>query len=364
MADSGITTTVVVVPEAPGSELVELDPFWSPIAIGNGRIWISGRVAPEAAINRIEWRVNSGAWRESVGELGSLEQFGFYITGDSPSSWGTVEVSEVTQPTGTYFSTFQVEERPRMVTAESLVLAEAPDLATVASTSQMWYYDEVEKRLFFSTEGHVLPGETLAIIDPIFNHGSNYLIEIQAVDTLDQEVTVVTEIFVWPYEVRNYVDRYLRVLLPSWAVDSRAAKKWYILLAKQLADKYAMMTDCIAQSQIDHATWSLGMWEDQLGVPSVAGLTINQRRELLHLRRKADLSRKGLIDAVRAVVPDLAITATYDEFRIDIKISGAPNLAIRRAIEQIVTERKPIGVRVVVSYGQFIAGVSLAGDSL
>lgn len=364
MSESGIVTTTVVVPELPGSELVELDNFWRPGAVGNGRIWISGRVAPEREINGIQWRVNGGAWRPAVEALESTDHFGFFVTGDSPSDWGTQLITEVTQPVGTYFSTLQVEEKPTLAIADSVVLAEVGSLAAVASTAQTWYYDEVEKRLYFSTTGDTLPAEAIAIIDPVFAHGLNYSVEVQVIDTLDQEGLIVVEEFTWPYQVRNYVDRYLEVLLPSWAQDSIVARKWYILLAKQLADKYAMMTDCIAQFQINLATWSLGMWEDQLGVPTVNGLTIDQRRELLNLRRHADLSRRGLIDAIRAVVPDLTINATYDEFRIDIKIHGAPNAALRRAIEQIIGERKPIGVRVVVSYGQFIAGVSLAGDTL
>src|SRR5678810_361511 len=92
--------------------------------------------------------------------------------------------------------------------------------------------------------------------------------------------------FTWAYQIRNYVDRYLNNVLPDYAVDDPAWRKLYTLLAKQAADKYSLLDDCVTQYFINYTSWGIGMWEDQIGLPTIPGLPLETRRQLLNARRK------------------------------------------------------------------------------
>lgn len=365
MANSVVSTTSLIVPSSTISELVELDAFFRPGSVGNGRMWISGVVKPGRTVAGIRYNINNAGWVTVSGTVEENQPFGFYITGNEPSDWATTRITELYQPTATYFTTLQVNEKPKIVTVDSVFAQPVANLAALeASSGTVWYWDEQLKTLYLKTPGDALPLEVIAIIDPIFEQGTNYSILVQVIDEFTQEIDIFNEEFIWPYQVRNYVDRYLRNLLPTYAQDDPYMRKLYTLYAKQAADMYSMIDDCVAQFLIDFTTWGVTMWESQLGVLTVPSLNLQTRRDILRARRVVTSTREEFFNAILSIAPNAVITELYDIFRVDIKLTGVVDPALRNQLEAIIQQKKPAGVRVVVSYGQFIAGISLAGDSL
>jgi hypothetical protein len=360
MAYSPVATISFDVPETNPLKTFTMNPFWNPTSPGNGRLWVSGYQGPTPFETvEIYYFINGVEYFGTVTEVD--KPWGFFITGDSPSPWGTVDVTEVFEESD-YYYTYQVEELPSIVKLNGEVI---PKVLTVSdfTDSPAWAYDSVSQILYFKNfEG--FPIDTVqAIIDPVFLQGENYSIRIEARTSLET-VELIDETIMWPYQVRDYVTRYLKYLLPTYAKDSPAMRKIYTVLAKQAADRLIWFDDVVSQFFIDFTTWSIDMWEDQVGALTVPSVHLDQRKALVKSRRLISSSRKEFYDALLAVSPNISVSHDYDSYRVDIKLSGAPNPALRRALEKVIQEKKPVGIRVVVSYSQFIAGISLAGDSL
>lgn len=340
--------------------------MFMPTSVGNGRIWLSGVQGNLFTGSQLEimWKVNDHPW-VSEGELKENSSWGFYVTGDSPSPWGTVDVLDIEQPLGpgSYFST-EMEDRPKYVTFNGEYGLEVSTLVDLTDESNVWYYDSSEHILYFNTAGNTDPVNVQALIDPIFEQGITYRLQVKVRDELAVETVLIDHTFIWAYAVRDYVTRYLDYLMPSYAKSSPGMRKIYIVLAKQAADKYVWFDDVVAQWFLDFTTWGIDFWEYELGILTIPSLTLEQRRALLKARRLTDSSREAFYAAILEVAPNATFSQDFDTYRLDIRLSGTPDPALRRALEKIIQEKKPVGIRVVVSYGQFISGLSLAGDSL
>jgi len=380
MAESTLITTTLVIPSPSAEALINLNEFFRPGVVGNGRVWVSGSIENNSAINAMEYQVNDRDWIRVTGPLSAFDKFGFYITGDAPSDWGTQSITEFTQeidgawalgvigavPIDDYFVTTQVREIPvYVVDGSGNYYVKVGSVAEMGLFDRAWFWDELTNTFYFRTaDGLPPPAPLNVIIDPIFEQGNEYTVRIRVQATDNSYSLLMEQVFDWPYQVRNYVDRYIRNLLPTYAQDDPYLRKIYTVYAKQMADSYASLDDCIAQFLIDFTTWGLPLWEKQLGIPSIPSLSIDTRRSLLKARSNPDSTRAGFFDAITSIAPGVVITESYEQYRIDVRIVGVVDVALRRALEEIIEQRKPAGIRVVVSYGQFIAGISLAGDSL
>jgi uncharacterized protein DUF2313 len=343
--------------------VITMRPFWRPGGVGNGRIWLAGTVDPTSPdITSIQWRINSSEWVDGYDAVAAGEEFGFFVTGDAPSEWGTATFTGAwAQPTGTYY-TMALDTEPKFIRMDGARVGRVDDVGDLVDNELHWLWDD--GTLYLRTIGDVTPGIAQALTDPIFARGTIYHVEVQATDVVAGTATLVDETFIWQYETDNNIDRMMKLILPGTLTDSAFGRALYKAYAREMADLVIFYEDLSAQFNPATATWALGMWEDMMGIATRPNLSFDDRRGFINSRRSLDPTKTGFYQAVTAVAGSIEITDRYSEYRIDLRLTTADDDQLRSAVERLIDEKKPVGILVNVNYSAFRAGISKAGDSL
>ena len=197
-----------------------------------------------------------------------------------------------------------------------------------------------------------------------FEQGRAYHVEVivQSGGLID---VLFDDIAIWPSRQHDLMGGW-ELFIPEWIRGSQMAGVVWDAMAAEQADMYAMLDDLQAQSDPLIATWGLPVWEEIVGIAtSSTNRTLAQRRAAVWARRVlTDGTRADFFSVIRAFL-DLnpVLTDSYGDTRVDIRL-GTGNQDFRRIIEAVVGSAKPVGLQTVVTYGQFRAGVSKAGDPL
>lgn len=340
---------------------VNLDPFWRPGSAGNGRVWIRGTTS--VPLQEVQWQVNDSDWITVRTNVLAGDTLTFPITGDGPSEWGTTDVVHIAQHVNGYYYSTEPMTEPVFVHIDGQRVPRVLSLIDLDGTAAGWYYSG--ETLYFSTIQNNMPDLVRAIQDPVFEQGKTYEVRIR-VKANDVYSNVVEETFSWIYVVRNQVDRYLQILLPTVFARCNCFSSLYTTYAKRFADLLIFFEDIGAQFFPHLATWSINMWEDQVGLPNSSGLSLETRRNLVLARRTVTEGRADFYDTIASITGGQAVvTNDFGLNRIDVTLPVAStNPQLQETVVELVNSLKPAGVVVNVSYDAFYAGISQAGDRI
>lgn len=351
----------------PGFPSITVRPFWRPGSVGNGRMWISGSVdLGSEEITSIEWRINDSEWNTAFVGLLPGEDFGFFVYGDSAGGYGTFTYgangnSGWTRPVGTYYSV-GLPKPPLFVLNNSVRLGRAGSLVALDGTADLWFWDN--EVLSVRLIGDMALGVVQALVEPVFNPGQSYHLEVRATGSSADIVSLIDETFVWNFRAQDNVTRFLKVMLPSFMVDSEFGQSLFRAYGRSMADVATLFEDISAQFNPATSTWTLGIWEDMIGAPAKPGVAFDDRRQIINSRRSLGSSKTDFYAAVEAISGPISITDRYSEYRIDLQLATQNDPQLRAAVERVIAEKKPVGILITVSYAAFQADISHAGDTI
>ena len=187
-------------------------------------------------------------------------------------------------------------------------------------------------------------------------------VEAQVGNLIDR---LVDETWSWEPQVRELITDWMEIEVPTWMRSSQVAEAILTAAAQTDADIYAVLDDVVAQTRPQTATWAISAWEDMLGAPRAAHLPIAERRDALLSRRVIfEGTRSQVFNALTLVAGQAPeITDQYEDLRFDLRFSE-PDPTRRALIAQSIASLKPVGIQANLSFSQFLAGVSKAGDTL
>ena len=210
------------------------------------------------------------------------------------------------------------------------------------------------------------PFDLQVVYDAVYETGNNYELEVAVVPAGGSVATVSgLQHMTWRTEVVNSVDHMIDQSAPSVLAPGTNMQALYTALAKGVGDLAAAAEDAAYQTLPELATWAVPIWEEQVGIPPNNRIPLDKRVAAVMARLTTRGGTRGsFFDLVDEIVgTGSLVTDIYDSYRVNIRLSLV-NQILRERAEELIKEIKPLGINVVVSYGSFIAGISVAGDSL
>lgn len=335
--------------------------LWKPECVGNGRLLVSGRLLQSSgAVDSIEWEVNNQGRNVGIANPDTGQPYGFWVYGTDPLP-GT-EVSPQWLQVGSHWEA-AVDRRVVYVKRNDALVGQESSPSFVDHTPDSWAWDD--GILYYRPLSGPPTEFDVVVTTPSFSTGKEYRVRLWA-DGVEQ----ADETFIWHWPVRNTVAHMIDVSAPSFLKETQAARDIYFAQARAIADIYSCIDDYFFQTFPEYATWSVPLWENFLGLPSLVSLPLSDRRTtIVQTVRGNGGSRDYFFSAIAqqigsspSVIDDYLNYATV----VRLPISGTSPDAekYRAAVAAIIDRTKPSGINVSVSYATYIAGVSRAGDAL
>lgn len=335
---------------------------WRPECVGNGRLLIAGRLLQTSGpISSIEWQLNNGEWRSGVISPSPASSFGFWVYGDDPLP-GT-EVSPEWIQIDNHWEA-PVDRRVLRITRTGTLVPLEQDAPSVNGTANSWYWED--GILYYHPASGGPNDFDVVVTTPAFSEGNEYTLKIRA-----NGVVQAGESFVWHWPVRNTAAHMVDVSAPSFLKETQAARDIYFAQSRMIADVYSAIDDYLFQTFPEYATWSIPVWENFLGLPSLVSLPLADRRTTIveTIRGNGgarDVFFSAIADQIGGALPSVIdnYSAYSTVVRLPISGTSADAAKYRAAVATLIQRTKPSGINVSVSYATYIAGVSRAGDAL
>ena len=120
----------------------------------------------------------------------------------------------------------------------------------------------------------------------------------------------------------NYVDFMKKDYVPDFLINDPVVRSIYEAQGLEIGEIKYYIQDLIAQCFITTATWSLPLWEEEYGLPTIETDTVEERRSrLVAKKRGAGVTN---IETIKKVCKsysngDVEVIPHYDEYYFTIK---------------------------------------------
>ena len=337
-------------------------PVWQPETVGNGRLLIVGSIAstsddPEA----IRWRVNGQQWEVGVAETNVPEEFSFWVHGYRQLPGTEFEPEWIS--VGNHFEALSDREVLYLTTQGASLIPKQTSAANVDVTPDSWFWED--GILYYRPLSVGVPS-SVPVTTPSFGESESHRLEIET----QSGAVLFDETFTWNWPVRDTVSHLINTAAPSFLSETQAARDIYFAQARAIADIYSIFDDYALQSFPSSATWSVPIWEQFLGLPSLVGLPTQDRATFIEesIRGIGGLRTEFFNALADQIGTQITVTDDYENYNVVVRLnlSGTDPAAAkyRAAAEALISRIKPAGIQTSVSYATFIAGVSRAGDAL